>query len=266
MFELTQLRFPLDIATEVQASGGIMIILRDREGNVARQQLVSSSTAEAVYAALASFRSKIDDGVATLGQALQLPADSKPAKALSWPFDGCEREKKATYDGLSEEAVGCYFILMIGAFIVLPVIGWIMLALAILLFVFYFGTALFSELSDSFERRRDRRHHFLRVVRASEVHRTDLTADHGLAVLEPTYSSSFRGKIVCFVRVSDRFVLANAELKPVRAAFSVAKEALRHRRDLEAGQQQTASEVASAQRAAERIAQREKEGLDSRTV
>ncbi|MBK9980615.1 MAG: hypothetical protein IPP20_22365 [Gemmatimonadetes bacterium] len=253
-FQIVALTPPLEIVSEVKSEHGVSVELRDSRGHEATSRYVEAARVDASYADLALLRDRLGDGWRTLGEWLTHSADSEPALAPSWYFDGCQ-PRRSYHEQSMAGPLGCYGVVVAVLFFFLPTLAAVLLGLGVVAGLLWLGGSLFDAVGSSLEARQDEKAAYLRVVTIDANDRLGLQSASGFARISPdSFSHTFSPMVVCYSRLADRLVLAAAESDPSRAARVVAAETLRQRRDVEERVAQTEADLAASREAAARIA------------
>ena len=264
-YRVRQLVPPFAIVTETSASGSMTLRLRDSGGEDVATRSTDPEQAAVAYAELDSLRDTLDGTRDILEEVLATPGDGMPARDPTSEFDGCRPRTKITESGLTGPML--FFALMeVMLFFVLPTVAAVLLGLAVLVWLLHAVVAFFSDLSSVFRDTRDEKECHLRVIRLREVPARELTAESGLAVVQPNGRTWLTPRLVVFGRLDDIGVFAAAERDPAAAARVVGAELQRQRMAAETRKARAEVDVAAAADAAAKIADAEARHLRDRGV
>lgn len=247
----------LKIASEPQRDGAVAICIIDADGVELGKQTVAPSLARSEYGRLDRIRARLPQSLDVLEREMKRCADSRPARPHDFSFDGCEAGSNVIDLDKLGGSLGCAALVILVVFFVFPTVALVLLGLTVLFGLFAAAAAIgvaFSALTDRWRR-------YTRVGPDTEVRFVGAPTECGIGYLRPSVSS-FRSKFVCFARVKDLVIIAAAEPSPSSAAWHVAQEALRQRRDISNAERLAAANFEAATDVALRLAREEARDAD----
>lgn len=198
-------------------------------------------------------RDELTDGLRALAHFSSSDDPGGVAREINWYFDGCEA-RRTRASGFSAGPLGCTAVIIIVSFIVSTTLGVVVLLGAILLWVLAGILTALAALVRWYDDWAEKRTHYLRVVRPPEGARIPPDEARGLATVSDTnYSPRFIPKVVFYVAVKDRLVLARALPNSWDAAREVSEEALRQLRVVVQAENETLAAQEEAVRAADAL-------------
>ena len=241
---------PLSIEVRPPTSGRVDMRLVDSIGRWLKVESVSADDVDDRYERLAKFRDDVEAGFGELSA--ELRSEKQPSRRpqpLSFALHSWSRPRAAGVDGAGA-FVGCGAALSFVAFLIAPLLGFVLLALTGALAALVILAWSFAQVTEPLARWLDRRAGFVRVVAGT----SGITpGTHGLGTLEQGFAQM---ESCWYVALSDRLVVGPVLDQPSRSARFVGREALRQRPATEERERQKARAETAAARISEREASR----------